>query len=40
MVTNKMNSQELGTKIFKTSYYAVLKAFSFKKIKIWTRVPL
>ena len=29
-------SQELsmGTKIFKTSYYTVLKAFSFKKIKI------
>jgi hypothetical protein len=29
-------SQELsmGTKIFKTSYYTVLKAFSFKKIQI------
>jgi hypothetical protein len=29
-------SQELsmGTKIFKTSYYTVLRAFSFKKIKI------
>jgi hypothetical protein len=28
-------SQELsmGTKIFKTSYYTVLRAFSFKKIK-------
>jgi hypothetical protein len=35
-------SQELsmGTKIFKTSYYAVLRAFSFKKIKILMRVPL
>ena len=29
-------SQELsmGTKIFKTSYYTVLRAFLFKKIKI------
>ena len=38
---NKM-SQELsmGIKIFKTSYYTVLRAFSFKKIKILTRVPL
>ena len=29
-------SQELsmGTEIFKTSYYTVLRAFSFKKIKI------
>jgi hypothetical protein len=29
-------SQELsmGTKIFKTSYYTVLRAFSFKKIKM------
>jgi hypothetical protein len=35
-------SQELsmGTKIFKTSYYTVLKAFSFKKIKILMTVPL
>jgi hypothetical protein len=31
-------SQELSmeTKIFKTSYYTVLRAFSFKKIKILT----
>ena len=28
--------QSMGTKIFKTSYYT----FSFKKIKILTRVPL
>jgi hypothetical protein len=35
-------SQELsmGTKVFKTSYYAVLRAFSFKKIKILITVPL
>jgi hypothetical protein len=35
-------SQELsmGTNIFKRSYYTVLRAFSFKKIKILTRVPL
>ena len=35
-------SQELsmGTKKFKTSYYTVLRAFSFKKINILTRVPL
>jgi hypothetical protein len=35
-------SQELsmGTKIFKTSYYAVLRAFSFKKIEILMTVPL
>ena len=36
-------SQELsmGTKIFKTSYYTVLRAFSFnKKIKILMTVPL
>jgi hypothetical protein len=38
-------SQELsmGTKIFKTSYYTVLTAFSFKKIikiLIMTRGPL
>jgi hypothetical protein len=35
-------SQELsmGTKIFKTSYYKVLRAFSFKKIKIMMTVPL
>jgi hypothetical protein len=32
--------QSMGTKIFKTSYYTVLRAFSFKKIKILTRVPL
>ena len=34
-------SQELsiGTNIFKTSY-TVLRALSFKKIKILTRVPL
>jgi hypothetical protein len=30
----------MGTKIFKTSYYTALRAFSFKKIKILTRVPL
>jgi hypothetical protein len=32
----QMKYQELsmGTKIFKTSYYTVLRAFSFKKIKI------
>jgi hypothetical protein len=32
-------SQELsmGTKIFKTSYYTVVRAFSFKKINILTR---
>ena len=35
-------SQELsmGTKIFKTSYYTVLRAFSSKKIKILMTVPL
>jgi hypothetical protein len=35
-------SQELsmGTNIFKKSYYKVLRVFSFKKIKILTRVPL
>ena len=35
-------SQELsiGTKIFETSYYTVLTAFSFKKIKILMTVPL
>ena len=35
-------SQELsmGTEIFKTSYYAVLRAFSFQKIKILITVPL
>jgi LytS/YehU family sensor histidine kinase len=32
--------QSMGTKIVKTSYYTVLKAFSFKKIKILTQVPL
>jgi hypothetical protein len=31
----------MGTKILKTSYYTVLRAFSEnKKIKILTRVPL
>ena len=32
----------MGTKIFKTSYYAVLRAFSFnvKRIKILMTVPL
>jgi hypothetical protein len=30
----------MGTKIFKTRYGTVLRAFSFKKIKILTRVPL
>jgi hypothetical protein len=36
------HDQELsmGTKIFKTSYYTVLRAFSFKKIKILMTVPL
>ena len=35
-------SQELsiGTKIFKTNYYTVLRAFSFKKIEILMIVPL
>ena len=35
-------SQELsmGTKIFKTSYYTVLRAFAFKKIKILMTLPL
>ena len=35
-------SQELsmGTKIFKTSYYTVLRAFSSKKIKILMTVQL
>ena len=35
-------SQELsmGTKIFKTSYYTVLRALSFKKIKILIILPL
>jgi hypothetical protein len=35
-------SQELsiGTKVFKTSYFTALRAFSFKKIKILMRVPL
>jgi hypothetical protein len=35
-------SQELGmvTKIFKISYHTVLRAFSFKKIKILMTVPL
>jgi hypothetical protein len=32
--------QSMGTKIFKTSYSTVLRAFSFKKIKMLTRVPL
>ena len=32
--------QSMGTKIFKTCYYAVIRAFSFKKIKTLTRVPL
>jgi hypothetical protein len=34
-------SQELsiGTKMFKTSYYTVLRAFSFKEIKILMIVP-
>ena len=32
--------QSMGTKIFKTSYSTILGAFSFKKIKILTRVPL
>ena len=30
----------MRTKIFKTSYYVVLRAFSFKKIKILITVPL
>jgi hypothetical protein len=30
----------IGTKIFKTSYYTVLRAFSFKKIKSLMIVPL
>ena len=30
----------MGTKIFKRGYYTVLKAFSFKKIKILMTVPL
>jgi hypothetical protein len=35
-------SQELsmGTNIFQTSYYTVLRAFSFKNIKILMAVPL
>jgi hypothetical protein len=35
-------SQEIsmGAKIFKTSNYSVLRAFSFKKIKILMTVPL
>ena len=35
-------SQELsmGTNIFKTSYYTVLRAFSFKNVKILMTVPL
>jgi hypothetical protein len=35
-------SQELsmGTKMLKTSYRTVLRAFSFKKIKILMTVPL
>jgi hypothetical protein len=35
-------SQELnmGTKIFKTSYYTVLRVFSFKKIKFLMTMPL
>ena len=35
-------SQELsmGTKIFKTSYYTVLRALLFKKIKILIILPL
>jgi hypothetical protein len=35
-------SQELsmGTKIFKTSCYTVLRAFSFERIKILMTVPL
>ena len=30
----------MGTEIFKTSYYAVLRAFSFKKIRTLITVPL
>jgi hypothetical protein len=30
----------IGTKIFKTGYYTVLQALSFKKIQSLTRVPL
>ena len=30
----------MGTKIFKTIYYTVLRAFSFEKIKILMTVPL
>jgi hypothetical protein len=35
-------SQELsmGIKIFKTNYYTVLRAFSFKRIKVLMTVPL
>ena len=32
--------RSMGTEIFKTSYYAILRAFSFKKIKISITVPL
>jgi hypothetical protein len=32
--------QSMGTKIFKTSFCTVLRAFSFKKIKILMTVPL
>ena len=30
----------IGTKIFKTSYYTILRAFSSKKIKILMIMPL
>jgi hypothetical protein len=30
----------MGTKIFKTSYYTVLREFSFENIKILMTVPL
>ena len=33
-------SKTKKTKIFQTSYYTVLRAFSLKKINILTRVPL
>jgi hypothetical protein len=35
---NTSRTKHIGTKIFKTSYYTVLRALSIKKIKILTRV--
>jgi hypothetical protein len=40
MTSHGYKQLSMGTKIFKTSYYTVLRAFSLKKIKILMTVPL